>query len=450
MQATRPLKVPRPLARPELNLVASIEPTLDFGYPFLALFCLLFQLQFGAPLLLLFILVTIAYAALRPQRLLATLKTSAFIFAIPGIAMTSTLWSIDPAATVRASVQLGITFLAATAIASARNSSVAILGLAAATGLHTLVSMSLGHSVMSAGEAAFSGLNGGKNAMAQSAGVAALSAAAAVVIAWLRRDARLLVAALVGVLVALYVVFIAKSAGTLVSITLALGAFLTLSAFSGFTRTQRLVATVMLLLVALPILVNLSSIAEYMTDIAFKYFKKDATLSGRVYLWYRAEVLINESPLLGRGYYGFWRQGNIDAEGLWLYFGIVNRSGFNFHNAFFENVVNLGYLGFSVIAASVAAGLAALALCMVRRPSVAVGFWTAYSLYELSRVSIEALGPLPFSPPTLLLASAFSVAAVRLAELSTKGAEQVGPPRRARAQRVARQPRPLHAGARNS
>ena len=51
--------------------------------------------------------------------------------------------------------------------------------------------------------------------------------------------------------------------------------------------------------------------------------------------------------MLGRGYYAFWRQGNLDAEGLWRYFGIDSRGGFTFHNTLVDILVTLGWIGAS-------------------------------------------------------------------------------------------------------
>src|SRR5581483_2182010 len=79
-------------------------------------------------------------------------------------------------------------------------------------------------------------------------------------------------------------------------------------------------------------------------------FDKDPTFTGRTYLWYRAEPVIQQKPLLGHGFAAFWRPGSIDAEGLWRWAGVKHTVGFNFHNTFIETLVQLGIVGLVVIA----------------------------------------------------------------------------------------------------
>lgn len=417
----------RPLPRPRTDLVAQVQPHLDLAFPIVALVSLLFQLQFGAPMLLVFIAATAGYIALRPREWMQALGRSSFLLLIPLTALASTLWSIDRAATLRASVQLALTLFASFAIGSSRNMEDSIVGVFVATGLYILTSFMFGHSVLSAGEVAFSGLNGGKNFMAENAGTAAIAASGALIIAATRRRAGLLTVVLIGMALDLYVVALARSAGTVVAIGIALAAFYALAVFSGLTRTQRVTAVILLALIVTPVLLNISGISAALTDSAFRFFKKDSSLTGRVYLWYRAHIYIREAPLLGRGYGAFWRQGNADAEGLWAYFSIANRSGFNFHNAFFENMVNMGYVGTALFFTAVAGGVASLAACIVRSPSVPIAFWSAYSIYELSRSGIEALGPLPFSPTTMLLVAAFTAAGTQLSRRRETTGHAVGP-----------------------
>jgi exopolysaccharide production protein ExoQ len=147
-----------------------------------------------------------------------------------------------------------------------------------------------------------------------------------------------------------------------------------------------------------------------MIDWGATLFDKDPTLTGRTYLWYRAAELIHEKPVLGRGYYAFWLQGNTDAEGLWRYFGIQERGGFTFHNTLVEILVSLGWAGVVVIGATVLIGAVALVRRFVSRPNLALVFWIAIFLYQLARTPIESIGIAPFYFSTVLCFAALGAA----------------------------------------
>jgi exopolysaccharide production protein ExoQ len=107
---------------------------------------------------------------------------------------------------------------------------------------------------------------------------------------------------------------------------------------------------------------------------------KDATLTGRTYLWEKASVLMTQNPLLGTGYGAFWVQGNPYAEEIWRHFDLINRGGFSFHNVWYQQGVDLGYLG-------IAAALLTLLIVLFRTGRWAVRFPTAESLFFLSYVT---------------------------------------------------------------
>ena len=72
---------------------------------------------------------------------------------------------------------------------------------------------------------------------------------------------------------------------------------------------------------------------------------KDATLTGRTFLWDEGIKTGMNNPILGVGYNAFWVQGTSEAEMLWYKFHIPNRSGFHFHNLLINEFVDLGLLG---------------------------------------------------------------------------------------------------------
>ena len=80
-------------------------------------------------------------------------------------------------------------------------------------------------------------------------------------------------------------------------------------------------------------------------DLLLGAFGKDATLTGRTYLWAEGLAAARENPFLGVGYQAYWVQGFPEAERLWEEFYIGSRSGFHFHNTYIEVLVELGFVG---------------------------------------------------------------------------------------------------------
>jgi len=154
-----------------------------------------------------------------------------------------------------------------------------------------------------------------------------------------------------------------------------------------------------------------------MMESSTRFFDKDATLTGRTYLWQRAYDLIDATPWLGRGFHSFWLQGNPDAEGLWQYAGITSRDGFNFHNTAIEILVHLGWFGLIIYGAVVVIALAFLVARFMTRPNLFVCFWLSVLVYELVRMPIESVGFTEFYFSTVMLfmamGSAFAAPAMR-------------------------------------
>ncbi|MBZ9848979.1 O-antigen ligase family protein [Mesorhizobium sp. CA14] len=85
-------------------------------------------------------------------------------------------------------------------------------------------------------------------------------------------------------------------------------------------------------------------------DVVLGIFGKDSTLTGRTYLWEQGWAAAQEHPLLGYGYAAYWVQGFADPERLWAEFYISTRSGFHFHNTYVETLVEIGFIGVTLLA----------------------------------------------------------------------------------------------------
>ena len=95
-------------------------------------------------------------------------------------------------------------------------------------------------------------------------------------------------------------------------------------------------------------------------------------------MWTWAAALINQHPLLGTGYGAFWVQGNPYAEEIWAHFQVTGRSGFNFHNQWYDIGVSLGYVGLFVGLLTVLTVTIRTLRWVVRDPSPESCFFTAF------------------------------------------------------------------------
>jgi exopolysaccharide production protein ExoQ len=337
-----------------------------------------------------------------------------YVFVLPGLCLLSAAWSEDPFGSFRAGLEMTVTLGAGVILSLVDRRKEMLAGVAAAFVLYNFVAFKLGHFVgVGTAEAAFSGLNEGKNFMAEIAStgvVASLGLAAAAVgerrVVWLAAVA----AALVAAAFELYILYLARSAGAVIALGLGLITLSGLIAVSRLSVGWRGAAAAAAAVALAVIGVFREPLARQVSDLAIRAFDKDPTLTGRTYLWYRAHQMIAEKPWLGHGFDAFWRQGNPDAEGLWRFAGITLRAGFNFHNTGIELLMQFGWCGAVFIVLVTVAGVALLVRRFVLRPDLMTCFWLALVVFELTRSFYETIFPIPFYFSNVLLAAAFASA----------------------------------------
>jgi exopolysaccharide production protein ExoQ len=397
--------------------IAGFNIDIDGVFAFLLFVPLLFIAQWGTLGAAAIAALAPAYVFMRRKRLVKVMLPRLFLFIIPALFVFSVVWSEAPRETFKYALQLGITATAGILLSSARNQEAVLRGLAAAFLAYAAASVALGGSVavgVGAGGYAFSGLGASKNVVADIASTGLIIALAVLFMAIRARSTFWICLAAVSIPLDLYCVAAARSAGAMVGVGVALLAMLGLASLIFVGRAVRAWLTASLTVVLIWVGLSYSWLSQLMIEFAANLFDKDPTLTGRTYLWYRANDLINEKPMLGRGYNAFWLQGNTEAEGLWRYFGIENRGGFSFHNTAVELLVTVGWVGLVVVAAVVAIALVALVRRFVVSPSMALVCWTAIFLYQFSRTPVETVGLAPFYFSTALAFAALGAAFARV------------------------------------
>jgi exopolysaccharide production protein ExoQ len=144
------------------------------------------------------------------------------------------------------------------------------------------------------------------------------------------------------------------------------------------------------------------SAQDQIEDFILTTTGKDATLTGRTDLWIIALQEWAKHPVLGQGYQAFWVVGNPMAEQLWDDFGITTKIGFNFHNTWLSNVVEIGFVG---IALQLAIFGTAIVLCLrwaIWHPCVESLFFMMFILRQASLSMLEVVAFSQFDMASLL------------------------------------------------
>ncbi len=264
-----------------------------------------------------------------------------YLMALPIFCLLSAVWSQYPAISFRFGVQLTATVLIAIAMASTTSARAFSRALFGVFSLAMLTSILFGDVRSDTG--AWLGIYGSKNALAGEAATYVIVCTSQILDRTASNGHRLL--AFLGLMIGAMLLLLAQSTGALIVVPPALFLLFSLLVIYRLSVVQRLVAmTFAVLLVAMMALL-VTIYADALFALLLETTGKDVTLTGRTDLWRIARELIAERPIFGIGYQAFWVKGYAPAEVLWYNFAIESRSGFNFHNTYLSNAVEIGVLG---------------------------------------------------------------------------------------------------------
>ncbi|WP_265519666.1 O-antigen ligase family protein [Nitratireductor luteus] len=328
-----------------------VSPDRNFPYGFVAVavsfFVFAYSTRFGQLPILIYYALWLPLLLIDPQRYLRGGMQLSWIVAFGVFALLSTLWSAAPGTTARAGVQY-ITHIACALIA-ARSVSARTLTLGGLAGVALVLAYSLAvggyHYDPIDGAYSFVGAFSSKNQLGFFASLGIYLAFAALVLLG-ERALNAILALLVAALSA-HSLLASQSATSIITVTIAFAASVAMRALQLFAPAPR-----KLLLTAggvLALFGLLAALQYGMFDAALGAFGKDATLTGRTYLWSEGMAAARENLVLGRGYQAYWVHGFAEAERLWEEFYITSRTGFHFHNTYVETLVELGAAGLALL-----------------------------------------------------------------------------------------------------
>ncbi len=357
----------------------SIDKLL-FLCAFIAFVAVIFVPRFATAAAAVFMLSGLACAALNFRVTLYAVITYRYLLILPAYCIFSTLWSQYPDITFRYSLQLALTLLIALILANLLKSRVLIWCIfyshVAAFLLCVLIELT------SNSGKAWAGFYGSKNGFAALAAVFLLVSLAVQKIPEMRIGR---IIALIYMPLSPIFMIKAQSAGAILALAPVVGAVFFFRSIKFMSKKFRIAVVCSLAVASLFVGLILSSDSAAITGGILEYFGKDATLTGRTDLWDFAYHLIAQNPLLGVGYRAFWVVGNPDAEALWAEFLVPSGAGFNFHNTYISNAVDLGYVGVFIQVCILYLALFRGFRLSLQAPSPENIFWFSVVAFTLSR-----------------------------------------------------------------
>ena len=378
---------------------------------FIALAALILDPLFRSAAALVFLLAGGLLAIMRPLVSLRALLRFWYVLILPGYCLLSFTWSQYPSLTLRYSIQLAISMAIAVIIANRVAPLVLLRCLFGIYGVGVAGSLLFGRVRDDIG--AWIGIFGSKNEFAAVVSGFLLTAIAIA----LDRSAHplLRIAALAGLVISGPLLIAAKSTGAILVAIPAAGVAFGIFASRRFTRMQKTFITAIVVAAGALVALIAAGYGDLLLESVLDYSGKDVTLTGRTDLWEFGRQVIEERPMLGLGYQAFWVQGYGPAEVLWAAFGIEPRSGFNFHNTYISNAVEIGVVGVAIQAVILYGALIGVLLWALRSPRPENAFLAAFLTMVVSASFVEVAVFFQFSITTTIVTSAF-VYAIRANE----------------------------------
>lgn len=371
---------------------------------FLSLTCFNIAIGTSVALMMMFLAVWIVYFLAWPARGADHMARTLLPWLFPLLTLASTAWSYVPVTTLRNAIQMLIITGIGILIARAQNARSFISAFMCMMLISVAVGLAMGGvaAVGIRGDTALVGIFGSKNNFALMISFAMLSSAAV----FLDKDQKniLRIIGFFGCIVSPPILLLAKSLGAIITLFIALsflGIFTLAGRLSPRMRPLFYCGVVLLAIIGLGVVLLVRD--SGMLEVLLQSAGKDTSLTGRTYLWARAESLIPLHPVFGVGYQAFWVRESVEAEGLWRFSLVTSRFGFHFHNLYYETAIETGYLGVALLGTTLVSLSVAGFLAAIRRPSAPQAFFTAVIVLLGARASVELDFIAPFAIGTLLI-----------------------------------------------
>ncbi|SEQ42003.1 exopolysaccharide production protein ExoQ [Devosia sp. YR412] len=307
-----------------------------------------------------------------------------FVLLLPAYCMLTALWSQYPANSLRYGLQLAFTAMVAIII-TGRLSTAALMRLMFIVyGIGVVASILFGRTGLGG---SWLGVFGSKNAFAAHIAVFALIAVAVAADGKSSWPLRALGAA--GALASGPLLILAQSTGATLMVAPCVAIILLSLMSARLSGMQKILVFALLLIIAAALALLVATTGDALLAEILEGSGKDATLTGRTDLWATGLSYIAERPLQGLGYRAFWVSGFAPAEELWAMFDVPSGAGFNFHNTYISNAVEIGLIGLGLQIAIMYGGAILMGAYTFMRPSAPNALLLALQTLMILRSFIE-------------------------------------------------------------
>ncbi|MDB5717164.1 MAG: O-Antigen ligase [Sphingomonas bacterium] len=399
---------PRPVRYLQSPLVRYGGP-IDCAFAIAILLAVLFNAQLGPLTPLTILAVVPLFMWVRRNRMAGIAARCWPLLLVPGFALLSAVWSIQPQATLRYATLYLVTVLAGIFIGAGLSGRSQIVAIAVAFTAYNAVAFLFGKMTPWEGAMAFAGLSHSKNLAGSVAVIGIMGSLACLALASSRRSRLLMILSIAPLAPCAWITWASHATGAQVgggAGIVCLILWLTTRYLPLQVRWSIFIVTAILIVA---IVMTQSLWMPALFDFVLESSGKDSGLTGRGDIWRKADQLISRRPVLGLGFGAFWIPGNLDAEALWRQFGIGNKSGFSFHHTQREITVGMGYVGFFLAVIVAAGSTMSLFLRSLVKPDFENIFFSAFLVYSTLRLGTEVFGIGSMQFETILLFAAFAV-----------------------------------------
>ena len=365
---------------------APLRVTIDQAYilAFGAFAALVLNAMFGSLAALTFLGCGGLLIVSNPAASIDSLRRWWFVLLLPAFCLLTALWSQYPSNSLRYGLQLTFTFVVAIVLTGRLSTASLMRMMFIVYGIGVIASILFGRTGTGG---VWLGVFGSKNAFAAHIAVFALIAVAVAADENSNWLLRLLGAA--GAVASAPLLALAQSAGASLMVAPCIAIVLLSILSVRLSGMQRLFLIVMLTVISAAFALVVITMGDTLLAGILEGSGKDATLTGRTDLWATGLSYIAERPLQGLGYRSFWVTGFAPAEELWAMFGVPSGAGFNFHNTYISNAVEIGLIGLGLQIAIMYGGAVLMAALTFARPNAPNALLLALQTLMILRSFIE-------------------------------------------------------------
>jgi exopolysaccharide production protein ExoQ len=304
----------------------------------------------------------------------------------------SAVWSTAPGVTTRYGIQLLITIFAGLLTASVLKPHRFLMVIFIALTAVCIGSILDGSTGPSAEGPVLIGLTGSKNQMSYAS---QLWLAAALCVALDRHWAPpIRVGAFLCLLPGVYIIASVRSATGAVTSVVAAVLVCVLAVFQRLTAQARIMLIAAGLVATAPLFTVMPQIERGIADFTTNVLNKDPTLTGRTYLWMKADEIIELSPMIGQGYMAIFMGDRVEGLGILRWAEKTDGRSFHFHDSFRQLWVDGGLVAVLLFVVPLLIALGRLMAINVYRPAMPF----AFLLVMLAMLTARAKTDATFSP----------------------------------------------------